>query len=130
MQKFESGATRDDDINKLDYEGFLSPLVLRRYAEYMHMHRKQSDGGLRSSDNWQAGIPLEKYMKSGWRHFMEWWSSHRGYLNNNNNILEDAICALIFNLSGYLHEHLLYKSKRLKIRAHIASSNILLLLFK
>ena len=71
MRKFNTGATRDVDNDKLDFEGFLSPTVLIRYAEYMHTHRKQSDGALRDSDNWQKGIPKEVYMKSMWRHFMD-----------------------------------------------------------
>lgn len=102
MRTFETGATRDQDANKPDFEGFLSPLVLDRYAEYMHKHRKQVDGTLRDSDNWQKGIPLAAYMKSGWRHFRDWWKEHRGYRTNEG--LEEALCALIFNASGYLHE--------------------------
>ena len=69
MRKFDSGATRDIVEDKFDFEGFLSPLVLNRYAEYMNKHRKQSDGNLRDSDNWQKGIPMKVYMKSGFRHF-------------------------------------------------------------
>jgi hypothetical protein len=101
---FKTGATRDTDENKLDFEGFISPAVLKRYAEYMDKHRKQSDGNLRASDNWQKGIPKEAYMKSGWRHFFDWWSEHRG-LGSREGI-EDALCAVIFNSMGYLHEHL------------------------
>ena len=57
MRNFDTGATRDVDTNKLDFEGFLSPVVLERYAEYMHKNRVQADGNLRDSDNWQKGIP-------------------------------------------------------------------------
>ena len=32
MRKFETGATRNDDSNKYDYEGFLSPLILKALA--------------------------------------------------------------------------------------------------
>ena len=99
MRKFASGATRDSDETKLDYEGFLSPLVLRRFAEYMHQHRLQADGKLRDSDNWQKGIPLDAYMKSGWRHFMDWWACHRASQDP-----AEALCALLFNVQGYLHE--------------------------
>ena len=104
MRKFETGATRDNDKNKLDYEGFISPIVLRRYAEYMHKHRFQADGQVRDSDNWQKGIDKSSYMKSGWRHFMDWWMEHRGIPSREG--LEDALCALLFNVSGYLHEHI------------------------
>ena len=41
MRKFETGATRNLDDGKFDFDGFLSPLTLKRFAEYMHKHRKQ-----------------------------------------------------------------------------------------
>jgi len=109
IRKFETGATRDTDKDKLDYEGFLSPLVLERYARYMHQHRKQSDGNLRDSDNWQKGIPKEAYMKSAWRHFMDLWFEHRGF--NSRDGIEEALCAIIFNCMGYLFEILKNKEK-------------------
>lgn len=102
MRVFESGATRDDDDDKLDYEGFLSPLVLERYCVYMHKHRIQADGKLRNSDNWQKGLTKSAYAKSMWRHFMDFWMEHRGYSSREG--IQDALCALLFNASGYLHE--------------------------
>jgi hypothetical protein len=102
MRKFESGATRNDDKEQIDYEGFLSPLVIKRYGEYMHQHRIQADGKLRDSDNWQKGIPMDAYMKSGWRHFHDWWIEHRG--GESREGIEDALCGLLFNVQGYLHE--------------------------
>lgn len=104
MRTFETGATRDSDDNKLDYEGFLSPVVLKRFAEYMHRHRTQADGQLRDSDNWQKGIPRDAYMKSLFRHFMDVWSCHRGI--GSDEQLEEALCAMLFNVQGYLHEYL------------------------
>lgn len=104
MREFDTGATRDTEEGKLDYEGFLSPLVLRRFAEYMHAHRVQADGNLRDSDNWQKGMPKEAYIKSGFRHFMDWWMEHRGH--DGREDIEEALCALLFNVQGYLHEHL------------------------
>jgi len=102
LRKFKSGATRDTDENKYDYEGFISPLVIRRYGEYMNKHRKQSDGSLRDSDNWQKGIPLDAYIKSCWRHFHDWWLEHRGF--KGRECLEDALMAILFNVMGYAHE--------------------------
>lgn len=101
MRKFESGATRDDVGEKLDYEGFLSPIVLRRFAQYMHEHRKQADEKMRDSDNWQKGIPISVYMKSKWRHFMTTWRCHRhpGYGD-----IEESLCAELFNTMGMLFE--------------------------
>lgn len=102
MRRFGTGATRNSEDGKYDYEGFFSPLVLRRRAEYMHKHRVQADGTLRDSDNWQKGIPLEVYMKSLWRHFMDVWLLHRGY--NAEQDLEESLTAMSFNVEGYLHE--------------------------
>lgn len=107
IRTFGTGATRDTDDDKPDYEGFLSPLVITRYGVYMTKHRRQKDGSLRDSDNWQKGIPLNVYMKSGFRHFMDVWKEHRGIKTQDG--IEESLCALLFNVSGYLHEHL--KSK-------------------
>ena len=99
MRTFHTGATRDTSQDKLDFEGFLSPSALRAFAEYMHTCRKQSNGELRSSDNWQKGIPRDVYMKSMWRHFFAVWEAHRA---QQNAVTE--LCALLFNVQGYLHE--------------------------
>jgi len=108
LRRFSTGATRDTDTGKPDFEGFLSPLTLRRYGEYMHSHRVQPDGSVRDSDNWQRGIPLDAYMKSAFRHFLDAWSEHRGVKTEAG--LEESLCALIFNASGYLHEVLKAKA--------------------
>ena len=103
VDRFKGKAYRDSDAGKLDYEGFLSPLVLERYAEYMHKNR-QTAVGLRESDNWQDGIPLPRYMKSLWRHFMHLWARHRGYNHEESESTEEDCCAILFNTMGYLHE--------------------------
>lgn len=103
MRTFETGATRDDDQFKLDYEGFLSPQALESFAAYMHKHRLQADGQMRASDNWQKGMPRDAYMKSMWRHFMDVWRLHRDP-NAADCDREEALCAVLFNVQGYLHE--------------------------
>jgi len=107
MRHFKSGSTRDDDKDKYDFEGFFSPIVLESFAAYMHKHRKQADGKLRPSDNWQKGISKEVYMKSLTRHFMDLWKEHRGYESRDGKM--DALCAIMFNTMGYLYEEI--KSK-------------------
>ena len=102
MRKFKTGAVRDDEDGKLDFEGFFSPLVLERRAEYMNKHRRLKNGKLRASDNWQDGFPYPVTMKSAWRHFMDWWKEHRGIETEAG--IEDAICALMFNCEAHLHE--------------------------
>jgi len=122
IRTFKSGATRDTDESKADYEGFLSSLVIKRYGEYMTKHRLQPDGKLRDSDNWQKGIPKDTYMKSGWRHFLDWWLEHRGFESREG--IEDALCAILFNAGGYLHELLkkreyLFKLKNVKSKRKV-----------
>lgn len=112
IRTFETGATRNIDAGKYDYEAFLSPLVLERYAEYMHKHRMQANGVMRDGDNWMKGIPRDAYMKSGWRHFFDWWTEHRGFVSKEG--LEEALCALLFNAMGYLYEVL--KEKAVKVK--------------
>lgn len=111
VREFGTGATRDLDANKLDFEGFLSPLVLERYAEHMHKARRMPDGSMRESDNWQLGIGRGVYMKSMWRHFFGVWKLHRGLpvteVVKGETVVKDLeteLCALIFNASGMLHE--------------------------
>jgi hypothetical protein len=103
VRQFSTGANRDSDLGKLDYEAFLSPLVLRAYATFMDFNRSLADGSVRAGDNWQKGMPLDVYVKSAWRHFFAFWSIHRGWGAVNETIVW-AICGVIFNLSGYLHE--------------------------
>ena len=102
IRQFESGATRDSEDSKNDYEGFLHPLVIQAFGDYMTRHRKQSDGKLRDSDNWQKMFG-EKHkdvcIKSMWRHFLDLWLFHRGYKGRDN--IEDALAGIIFNAQAY-----------------------------
>ena len=70
----------------------------------MTKHRIQADGKIRDNDNWQKGMSRAVYIKSAWRHFHDWLLEHRGYKSREG--LEDALCALLFNIMGYLHEAL------------------------
>lgn len=103
MRVFDTGATRDTEVGKLDFEGFLSPHVLHRFAEYMHKHRQMPDGSMRDSDNWQLGISDEVYMKSMTRHFMAVWQYHRSPTIKNSEEQIENLCALLFNVQGMLH---------------------------
>lgn len=105
---FPSGAYRDTDEGKLDFEGFLSPLVLQAYGEYMDKHRLQSDGQLRDSDNWQAGIPRSEYVRSLLRHAHDLWMEHRGYESRDG--IDEALGGLLFNVMGFWLE--LLKERR------------------
>lgn len=102
IREFATGASRDTEEGKLDFEAFLSPEVLQRFAEYMHENRKMADGSLRDGDNWQKGIPVSAYMKSLWRHFMTVWRAYR----RDERLPEQELCAMLFNVQGLLFETL------------------------
>lgn len=102
IRTFASGATRDTDEGKPEYGGFLSPLVIEAYGAYMTRHRFQADGNLRASDNWKKGIPKSEYVSSLLRHVMDLWLEHDGYKSRDG--IEDALCGVMFNAMGYLHE--------------------------
>jgi hypothetical protein len=107
MRHFDTGATRNVDANRFDYEGFLSPLAVESYAASMHKHRMQADGVLRDSDNWQRGMPKTSYIKSLFRHFFHAWKLHRGHAVQEDGhpvTMEEALCGVLFNAFGYLHE--------------------------
>ena len=110
MREFSTGATRNNmSDNKLGYEGFFAPRVLRGYAEYMHAHRKQADGKLRDPDNWQKGIPKEVYMDSMVRHVFDLWAMWRDEPRFEPETgepldMETVGYAIMFNIMGLLFE--------------------------
>lgn len=120
IRKFETGATRSPDAGRYDPEGFLSPIVIERFCEYMNKHRVQSDGSVRGSDNWQKGMPFETYIKGHWRHFLHLWTRYRGYQVMDPGAaadMEEDLCAIMFNVGGMLFE--LLKDKR-RMSLHIS----------
>lgn len=111
MRQFSSGATRDTDTLKPNYEGFISPLVTKRYGQYMNVHRRQADGSLRDADNWQLGIPKQAYVESLVRHIEDVKLHWDGYSDEAvDPDLESVLCAVLFNASGLLFE--LLKERR------------------
>ena len=113
IRSFDTGATRSADTTRYDPEGFLSPIVIERYCEYMNRHREQPDGSVRDSDNWQKGIPEAAYMKGLWRHLLHLWTRYRGFQVQDrlaSEGLEEDLCAIMFNAQGMLFE--LLKDKR------------------
>jgi len=105
IRKFDTGASRDSDEGKYDYEAFLSPIVIEAYAKYMNKNRKMSDGSLREGDNWQAGFGDNHYdvcMKSGFRHFIDLWMEHRKLKSREG--IDNAICGILFNVMAYYHK--------------------------
>ena len=117
MRTFDTGATRDTDEGKPDYRGYLSPAALKRFGQYMTEHRKQSDGGLRASDNWKKGIPPIEYTSSLLRHVFDAWDMYEEAEYRLEAIAaskewQDLLCAVLFNVQGLIHETLKFEPPR------------------
>jgi len=106
---FPTGATRSAE-NLYDPSGFLSPLVLQVYCEYMERHRTQKDGAVRESDNWQKGMPSSRAYRSLIRHVFDVWLMSRDEMPKSAECgalvlatdsyapaMREALCATIFN---------------------------------
>ena len=131
MRDFGTKAVRDVDLGKMDYDGCFSPLVLHMFASFMQEHNRTVDGTVRTCSDWKAGWPKEAYMKSMWRHFFDLWTLYGGMFvykertrggefthilprrpkaaeakGWTEETIETAGLALLFNLQGFLHEHL------------------------
>jgi hypothetical protein len=105
MRTFDTGATRSPLGDKPQYEGYLNPLVIKRFGEYMLKHQTQADGQRREPDNWQKGIPRDSLMDSAWRHLLDVWLHYRGHPEEAAEPLEEALCAVMFNMMALLlHE--------------------------
>ncbi|MCI0559646.1 MAG: hypothetical protein MN733_14225 [Nitrososphaera sp.] len=116
VRQFSTGATRDTGSNKPQLSLYISPLVLKRYGQFMLKHQRQSDGTIRAGDNWQKGIPGSVYLDSEIRHVLDFWLWQRGFQEEmvEPGNIEDALCAIIFNASGQLHEILKGKLRNLE----------------
>jgi hypothetical protein len=101
---FDTGATRSPLGTKPEYAGFISPLVIKRFGEYMHKHRTQADGKVRSADNWQKNIDMDSLNDSKIRHDMDIWLHSRGYSEEAAEPLEEALCACMFNTMAILKQ--------------------------
>lgn len=103
MREFSTGATRDSDLDKPDFEGYFSPYALDSYGAYMLKHQKQADGSMRASDNWKKGIPQTAYRKSLYRHHLEF---QKAAAEGRTTDAIEMANAILFNVMGWLHEEL------------------------
>lgn len=97
---------RNSDNGKYDIEGFINPLVLDKFYEYMHHHRFLENWEMRNSDNWQKWFWEEHYevcMKSLLRHVHDLWMEHRGY--KSREWVHSALMGSLFNLMAYAKKY-------------------------
>ena len=97
VRKFKSGAIRDNDQDKEDYIETISWTAFKRYAEYMTGKKKKYGTG-----NFKKGIPIESYEQSLVRHLQKYLANK--YENGQDEVLEDHLSAMVFNLFGIMHE--------------------------
>ncbi len=107
VRTFASGATRDTDTGKPDYDGYLHPLTVKRFGAYMLKHQTLRDGSQRSSSNWTKGIERSAYVSSLMRHVEDVRRHQHGYPEAAVEPMEEALCAVLFNAQGLLLEVLL-----------------------
>jgi hypothetical protein len=104
LRTFATGATRSPLAGKLEYDGYLNPLALKRFAEYMNKHQTQSNGERRAADNWQKNIPLESLHDSKTRHDVDVWLHIKGYPEEATESIEESLCAAIFGNMAMLKQ--------------------------
>lgn len=104
IRVFTTGATRSSLGDKPQYEGYINPLVIKRFGEYMLKHQIQSDGQRRNADNWQKNIDMASLYDSKTRHDMDVWLHSRGYHAEAAEPLEEALCACLFNTMALLKQ--------------------------
>lgn len=104
IRKFATGAIRSALGNKLEYDGYLNPLVLKRFAEYMKKHQTQPDGEQRAADNWQKNIPMASLHDSKKRHDFDVWLHLKGYSEEATETMEESLCAAIFGNMAMLKQ--------------------------
>jgi hypothetical protein len=105
IRTFASGATRDTTEGKPEPWGFTSAMVEKIFCEYMDMHRTQSDGSLRASDNWKKGFDLDSYWHSMSRHVLDFrllWEGWDGEARTDYMI--EALCGIKFNVDALILE--------------------------
>lgn len=105
-RSFNTGAIRNNDINKENYLGSTSWLALKRYSLFQtNACKKHKYPG----DNWKKGIPIEEYEKSLIRHLQKYFANK--YDGADDEPYDDHLSAAWFNLQGIIHEEEKLKQK-------------------
>lgn len=100
VREFPTGARRDTEVGKNRFAASLSPWAIEELVSYMRRHNSQAH---RREDNWKAGMPLDSFMESLFRHFHHAWKLHASGAVGGQE-MKDALCGVLFNAQGYLHE--------------------------
>ncbi len=106
-RKFNTGATRDNNTDKPNYAGFFSPLVIKRFGEYMMKHQVLPDGSKRNADNWKqlfGDNHATVCFESNLRHVIDLWLIHDDMASLSRDEHQDVLCAMMFNTMAELYK--------------------------
>lgn len=117
---YDSGASRDTGIGKLEFSRCWHPIVLKRFAEFMFSKCIMPDGSYRRSDNWQKGIPTDDLIESLERHDSDIQLHLKGWGEEATETLQTACCAALFNIQAILLKEL---ERQREINPRILNSN-------
>lgn len=109
-----TGASRDDNYNKLEYIRFNDPRVEKIYCYFLTKHRKMADGSLREPDNWKKGFDAGVVLDSKGRHFLDQWEYEKyGFAKRPDEEVNEveSLCAEMFGVKARLYELLQDDSK-------------------
>ena len=97
MRKFKTGAIRDSEDGKEDYIETISWTAFKRYAQFMTSKKSKYGAG-----NFKKGIPIDAYERSLVRHLQKYFANK--YEGGKEELEEDHLCAMLFNVFGIIHE--------------------------
>lgn len=97
IREFKTGAIRDVDTSKPDFIETISWTAFRKFGEYMTSKKSKYGSG-----NFKKGIPIESYEQSLVRHLQKYLENK--YEGGQQEITEDHLSAMVFNIFGIIHE--------------------------
>lgn len=97
ITQFKTGAIRDTQEGKVDFVETISFTAHHRYAKYMTGKKAKYGVG-----NFKKGIPIESYEQSLLRHIDKYFRNK--YENGNDELDQDHLAAMRFNIDGIMHE--------------------------
>ena len=105
MEKFETGAIREDKSNK-SRPGLISPYFIERLA-----FKLKNGAEIYPDRNWEKGLPDEATLDSLKRHLLAYeMSKWNGYSEHNKE--EDHLSAIAFNLMVLIHNEEIKKLEK------------------
>lgn len=107
LTHFPSGAIRDSQEGKPDFIESISWTAMNRFAKYMTSKKSRYGTG-----NFKKGIETWSYEQSALRHIDKYIRNK--YENGDDEIDQDHLSAIVFNILGIMHNEEQDKLKNIK----------------